>query len=858
MGLAIPPGFIVTTEACIAWQDGEKWPAGLTEQLRSNLRRLEAESKKTLGDGKRPMLLSVRSGGAVSMPGMMDTVLNLGLNDRVVADWVKATGNERFCLDSYRRFIQMYSDVVVGIHKTHFREVLDNIKMKYKVEHDHQLSVAALKEMIVAFKAMYLKETGKAFPEDPIEQLSDSITAVFASWNNPRAIKYRDLNKISHTGGTAVNVQVMVFGNLNNDSGTGVAFTRNPSTGEDKRYGEYLMNAQGEDVVAGVRTPETLESMRSALPALHAELNQVFATLENHFKDMQDVEFTIEDKKLYILQTRSGKRTAPAAVKMAVDMCRSGFITKEKAVMRVSPTQLEQLLHKKLVEKMEAKATRLAQGLPASPGAAVGQIVFNAERAVEESAKGHAVVLVRLETSPDDIHGMAVAKGVLTARGGMTSHAAVVARGMNLCCVAGCSTINIDEHKHTITFDTAAGKVTKREGDWISLNGSQGVVYDGQIPVVTPTLGGDFSAFLEICDQVRTMKVYANADTPKDAQVSLGFGAEGIGLVRTEHMFFAVERLRVMQEMICAGTLAARQSALDRLLPFQTSDFHGILKVMTGKPVVIRLLDPPLHEFLPSLHHPEEIKEMAVRLSIPVPELEQKIRSLQEVNPMLGFRGCRLGVVFPEINYMQVKAIFQASLQLIAEGFVPRPHIEVPLVGNVAEFLPLKEMVEELAIKMGAKGKVHYEVGTMIEVPRAALVANELAAHADFMSFGTNDLTQMTCGFSRDDAASFLKPYVEKKIYPNDPFQSLDGTGVAKLMVLTEQLARSVKPNIDLGICGEHGGDPASISICHRIGLNNISCSPYRVPVARLAAAQAAVRFSGKDKTYPINIMAKL
>jgi pyruvate,orthophosphate dikinase len=474
MGLAIPPGFIVTTEACIAWQDGKKWPAGLTEQLRSNLRRLEAESKKTLGDGKRPMLLSVRSGGAVSMPGMMDTVLNLGLNDRVVADWVKATGNERFCLDSYRRFIQMYSDVVVGIHKTHFREVLDNIKMKYKVEHDHQLSVAALKEMIVAFKAMYLKETGKAFPEDPIEQLSDSITAVFASWNNPRAIKYRDLNKISHTGGTAVNVQVMVFGNLNNDSGTGVAFTRNPSTGEDKRYGEYLMNAQGEDVVAGVRTPETLESMRSALPALHAELNQVFATLENHFKDMQDVEFTIEDKKLYILQTRSGKRTAPAAVKMAVDMCRSGFITKEKAVMRVSPTQLEQLLHKKLDEKMEAKATRLAQGLPASPGAAVGQIVFNAERAVEESAKGHAVVLVRLETSPDDIHGMAVAKGVLTARGGMTSHAAVVARGMNLCCVAGCSTINIDEHKHTITFDTAAGKVTKREGDWISLNGSQG------------------------------------------------------------------------------------------------------------------------------------------------------------------------------------------------------------------------------------------------------------------------------------------------------------------------------------------------------------------------------------------------
>lgn len=854
IGLPIPLGFTATATSCVAFQKTKTWPAGLSDQVNANVQRLERDTGFTLGDGKKPLLLSVRSGAAVSMPGMMDTVLNLGLNDTVVADWIKATGNERFCLDSYRRFIQMYSDVVKGIHKTEFRALLDNLKTKHGVVHDHELNPNQLRELVVQFKALYKKETGQAFPTDPLDQLNESINAVFLSWNNERAIKYRDLNKIPHDLGTAVNVQAMVYGNLNNSSGTGVAFTRDPSTGENCRYGEYLMNAQGEDVVAGVRTPNDLNVMKTQLPSLHKQLLGIFDTLENHYKDMQDIEFTIQDGKLFILQTRNGKRTAPAAVRMAVEMYNAGFIDAKTAVMRVTPSQLDQLLHKQLDPKSEKTATELCKGLPASPGAAVGQIVFTAQEAVEETAKGNKVILVRLETSPDDIEGMHVSEGVLTARGGMTSHAAVVARGMNLCCVAGCSTITVDEEKGTVSF----GNKTMRKGEWISLNGSKGIAYNGKLPVVTPELSGNFEKFLSICDKVRTMDVFANADTPKDAQTALNFGAQGIGLVRTEHMFFDKARLKVVQEMILAEDLMARNKALDKLLPFQIADFTGILKVMTGRPVVIRLLDPPLHEFLPHHDDAKGIEELSGILGRSVESLNSTISALQEVNPMLGFRGCRLGVVNPEINAMQVKAIFTASLSLLKDGFTPLPRIEVPLVGNVKEFCLIKDMILRVARETGAEGKVDYEVGTMIEVPRAALTADELAQHAQFMSFGTNDLTQMTCGFSRDDSGSFLKHYVAKGIYPADPFQSLDATGVAKLLVITEQLARAVNPKIDIGICGEHGGDPSSINICQRVGLNNISCSPYRVPVARLAAAQAAVNFSGAKKTYPINLTAKL
>lgn len=858
MGLPIPMGFTVTCDACIAFQPEKKWPAGLDQQLAANIARLEAETKKTLGSGQAPLLLSVRSGAAVSMPGMMDTVLNLGLNDTVVEAWIKTCGNERFCLDSYRRFIQMYSDVVVGIHKGEFREGLDNIKDKYGVVNDNELTPAHLRELIAQYKEMYRKHAGEDFPTDPQTQLSRSITAVFSSWNNPRAITYRNLNKLSHTGGTAVNVQAMVFGNLNNDSGTGVAFTRNPSTGENVKYGEYLMNAQGEDVVAGVRTPNTLATMETALPDIHRQLFDIFDNLERHFKNMQDIEFTIENKTLYILQTRNGKRTAPAAVKIAVDMFNEGLITAKQAVMRVTPSQLELVLNAKLDPNAEAKALLLATGLPASPGAAVGTIVFSSERAVEEAAKGGKVILVRLETSPDDIAGMHASKGVLTARGGMTSHAAVVARGMNLCCVAGVSSLNIDEHNNRITFTTADGKqVTKGEGDFLSLNGSSGHVFEGQLPVVEPKMGGEFGQFLAICDTVKTMDVYANADDPESCAVALEKGAQGVGLVRTEHMFFDKTRLPVVQEMIVAPTKEARDAALAKLFPFQQADFEGILKVMTGKPVVIRLLDPPLHEFLPKIESVDEIKLLASRIGVSTGVIEQKVRSMHEQNPMLGFRGCRLGIVYPEINAMQVRAIFAASLSLIGQGFNPKPLIEVPLAGNVKEFIPLKEMILRIATESGAEGKVHYEIGTMIEVPRAALTADEFAQHAQFMSFGTNDLTQMTCGLSRDDTGALLKVYTEQGIYPADPFVSIDRSGVGKLMQIAADLARAVKPKIDMGICGEHGGDPVSIEVCQLVGLNNISCSPYRVPVARLAAAQAAVKYAGQTRL-PINLSAKL
>jgi len=727
LGLPIPLGYTLTSTSCIAFQESKSWPAGLLDQVRAATSRLERDTKQHLGDGKNPLLLSVRSGAAVSMPGMMDTVLNLGLNDDVVQAWIAASGNERFCLDSYRRFIQMFSDVVKGIHKTEFRALLDNLKEKHGVTNDHELTPTHLRELIGQFKAHYQKETGQAFPTDPFDQLVQSINAVFLSWNNDRAIKYRNLNKIPHNMGTAVNVQAMVYGNLNNNSGTGVAFTRDPSTGENVRYGEYLMNAQGEDVVAGVRTPQTLATMQRDLPNLHKELLDIFNLLENHYRDMQDIEFTIQDGKLYILQTRNGKRTAPAALKMALDMYNSGFITAEQAVMRVTPAQLDQLLHKKIDAKAEEKATVLCKGLPASPGAAVGKVCFTAEQAVEDSAGGEPVVFVRLETSPDDIEGMHVAQGVLTARGGMTSHAAVVARGMNLCCVAGCSTISVDEEKGVVSFSDGT---SLRRGDWISLNGTKGVALAGRLPVVTPELSGDFGDFLAVCDGVARMEVYANADTPKDAQTSLDFGAMGIGLVRTEHMFFDKRRLAAVQEMIVANDLAARKRALAKLLPFQIEDFTGILKVMTGKPVIIRLLDPPLHEFLPHADDEQNVNMLSRTLNVTVEELKQKISSLQEVNPMLGFRGCRLGLVYPEINEMQVEAIFKAALAAKAQGADPRPQIEIPLAGSLAEFMPLKNMIRRVATETGIEGKIHYEVGTMIETPRACLIAHELAGEA--------------------------------------------------------------------------------------------------------------------------------
>lgn len=840
-GLPVPQGFTITTEACNSFYDeGKKWPSGLETQVKGKLERLEKQMSKELGSKENPLFLSVRSGSYVSMPGMMDTVLNLGMNDETVKVFAEKTGNERAAFDSYRRFITMFGDVVMGVKHALFEEILDNAKETKGVKFDTELDAADLKELIPKYKALVRKEAGKDFPQEPWEQLKLSIDAVFNSWNIPRAVSYRRINNLRKDAGTGVNVQAMVFGNMGETSGTGVSFTRNPATGEKEHYGEFLINAQGEDVVAGTRTPRPVDELKQVLPEVYEELLKIYETLENHYKDLQDFEFTIEDKKLYLLQTRNGKRTAQAAVKIAVDMEKEGLLTKEEAVLKVKPEQLDQLLHKQLDEVAVKKASPIAKGINASPGAAVGKIVFTAEKAKELHDEDHheKLILVRLETSPEDIEGMNVAQGILTARGGATSHAAVVCRGMGKPCVAGADNISIDEKSGEMR--TKSG-VTLKEGDWISLDGGTGQVYEGQIPLVKPGMHGDFETLMNWADSFKKLKVKTNADNPKDAKIAKDFGAEGIGLVRTEHMFFEGDRIKAVREMILAENLEGRKKALAKLLPYQKQDFAGIFEVMDKLPVIIRLLDPPLHEFLPK--EEKEMQQLAQEMGVNLEKIKQTIESLHEFNPMLGFRGCRLGMVFPEINEMQAKAIFEAALEVEGKGIKPLPWIEVPLIGNVKEFLHIKKLIKKVAGETGADGKIDYKIGTMIEVPRAALTADLIAKEAEFLSFGTNDLTQMTCGFSRDDSAKFLKPYVEElDVYERDPFQSIDQEGVGLLMQICVEKARKANPKIEIGICGEHGGEPQSVEFCHRIGLNDVSCSPYRVPIARLAAAQAAIK----------------
>lgn len=837
IGLPIPQGYTVAMSASVTYNKLGRFPDGLLEQEASALARLEKISGKKLGDPKNPLCLSVRSGSSISMPGMMDTILNLGLNDEIVESIAKKAG-ARFAYDSYRRFIMMYGDVVKGVSKEHADEQLWKLKKAKGYKSDTELTVDDLKGLCKLFKQLYTEATKEEFPSDARVQLTAAIEAVLRSWNNPRATKYRELYNIPHDLGTAVNIQSMVYGNMGDDCATGVAFTRDPSTGTNKRYGEFLPNAQGEDVVAGVRTPIDLNDMKQTFPECSKQLYEIFTLLEDHYSDMQDIEFTIEKNKLYILQTRNGKRTAGAAVKMAVDMVEEGRISKEVGLMRLDADQIDTLLHKQLDAKAAKKAPVLGKGLPASPGAAVGQVFFTADAAVAAKEAGKKIILVRTETSPEDITGMTVSQGILTARGGMTSHAAVVARGMNLPCICGAAELSVNEDAKTFTV----GKNSFKEGDWLSLDGNTGKYYAGQLPVEDPKMTDDFMKILAWSREIATMEVRANADTPKDAQVARGFGAQGIGLCRTEHMFFGADRILPMREMIIADTTEAREKALAKLLPIQRSDFYGVMGEMSGLPVIIRLIDPPLHEFLP--HEEKEQQEVANQVAGgDINVIKAKVAALHEFNPMLGFRGCRLGVVYPEINAMQVRAVFEASLALIKEGKKPWPQIEVPLVGNVKELKKIKTMIKQIAKDTGAEGVVKYEIGTMVEVPRAALRADELAQEAEFMSFGTNDLTQMTCGFSRDDSGVFLKHYVAQGIYDRDPFQAVDQLGVGRLMQLCVSLARDVNPKIDIGICGEHGGEPSSVTFCHRIGLSNVSCSPYRVPIAQLAAAQAAIKY---------------
>ncbi len=834
IGLPVPPGFTITTKVCVYFMKNKKYPEGLNDEIEEAVGRLEQETGKKFGDPENPLLVSVRSGAPISMPGMMDTVLNLGLNDETVKALARKTNNERFAYDSYRRFLQMFGDVVLGIEHSKFEEILSKYKKEQGVELDYELTPETLKKIVQAYKDLIKQETGKDFPQEPREQLQKAIDAVFNSWNNKRAITYRRINNIPDDMGTAVNVQAMVFGNLGDDSGTGVGFTRNPATGENKMYGEYLLNAQGEDVVAGIRTPHPIDEMEKELPSVYEELKKVRDILENHYKDMQDFEFTIEHKKLYLLQTRTGKRTAQAAVKIAVDMVKEGIIDKKTAVLRVDANQLDQLLHKQLDPVAKKEAELLTKGLPASPGAAVGVIALDAETAKKMAEEGKTPVLVRTETSPEDIEGMHAAAGILTARGGMTSHAAVVARGMGKCCVSGAGDVVIDEEERYLTVN---GKRLE-EGDFITLDGNTGEVYEGKLRVVDPDLSGEFSDLMSWADEFRKLKVKTNADTPHDATVARKFGAEGIGLCRTEHMFFEKSRILAVREMILANSLEEREEALNKLLPMQKEDFKGLFRAMDGLPVIIRLLDPPLHEFLPKTD--EMIKEVAEEMNISEEKLKEKIESLHEFNPMLGFRGCRLAIAYPEIPRMQARAILEAAKEVKAEGVKPIPLIEVPLVGNVKEFTIVRDIIKEVADEVNAG--VDYKIGTMIEVPRAAITADEIAVEADFMSFGTNDLTQMSCGFSRDDSGKFLKMYVDKGIYSRDPFQAIDREGVGKLMKMCVEKARSVKPDIEIGICGEHGGEPTSVEFCHIIGMNDVSCSPYRVPIARLAAAQAAIK----------------
>jgi pyruvate,orthophosphate dikinase len=840
LGLPVPRGFTITTEACTRYyQDGKKIEKDIEEEIYQYLTKMEQVVEKQFGNPENPLLVSVRSGARASMPGMMDTILNLGLNDVVVEGLAKLTNNPRFAYDSYRRFIQMFSDVVMEVEKSKFDHLLETMKNNKGVTLDTDLDADDLKKLVGEYKELYKKEKGEEFPQDPKTQLIAAVEAVFRSWDNPRAIYYRRMNDIPSDWGTAVNVQEMVYGNMGEDSGTGVAFTRNPSTGEKKLYGEFLMNAQGEDVVAGIRTPQTIDHLKEINPEAYDQFVNIANTLENHYRDMQDMEFTIERGKLFMLQTRNGKRTAQAALKIAVDLVNEGMLSKEEAILKVDPKQLDSLLHPNFEAKALKAAKPIAKGLPASPGAATGKVFFTAEDATAAFANGEKmIVLVRVETSPEDIEGMHVSQGFLTARGGMTSHAAVVARGMGRCCVAGCGELRIDEAGKK--FTDAAGNVYK-EGDWISLDGSTGNVYAGQLPTVAPELTGDFGKFMGWADEIRVLKVRTNADSPADAAQAFSFGAEGIGLCRTEHMFFEGERIKVMREMIVSRTEEQRRKALDKLLPMQRGDFEGLFREMKGFPVTIRYLDPPLHEFLPQ--DDDDINTLAKEMGMDYADLKAIVDGLHEFNPMMGHRGCRLAVSYPEIAEMQTRAVIEAAINVNKEGMSVIPEIMIPLVGDIKELKYVKEVVVKTADEVikNAGVDLKYMVGTMIEIPRAALTADEIATEAEFFSFGTNDLTQMTFGFSRDDAGNFLEDYYAKKIYESDPFAKLDQIGVGRLVEMAVQLGKKTRPDIKLGICGEHGGEPSSVEFCHRTGLNYVSCSPFRVPIARLAAAQAQV-----------------
>ena len=845
IGLPVPRGFTVTTEACNKYyEDKEVIDEAIKEEIYAKLSELEAITGKTLGDNENPLLVSVRSGARASMPGMMDTVLNLGLNDEVAVGFTNATNNKRFVYDSYRRFIQMFADVVKGYPKSSFERRLDEIKEAKGAKFDTDLTDSDMVEVTEEFKRIYKEIAGEDFPQDPRVQLIEAVTAVFRSWNNERAIYYRRMNDIPGSWGTAVNVQAMVFGNMGETSGTGVAFTRNPATGEKGIYGEYLINAQGEDVVAGIRTPEPISKLESEMPEVYAEFSRIAKTLENHYKDMQDMEFTIENGKLFMLQTRNGKRTASAALKIAVDLVNEGMITKEEALLKVEPKQLDSLLHPMFNTEALKNGEVIATGLAASPGAGAGKIYFTAEDVTEHSKMGEKTILVRLETSPEDIEGMNHAEGILTIRGGMTSHAAVVARGMGRCCVSGCGELSINEEEKTLT--TKSGKVY-HEGDEISLDGSTGKVYDGIIKTEEPSISGDFETFMAWADEVRRLKVRTNADTPRDAMQARKFGAEGIGLCRTEHMFFEESRIFNFRKMITAETVEQREKALEDILPYQREDFEGLFKAMAPYSVTIRYLDPPLHEFLP--HTDEEIKPLADALGIEFDALKKRIDSLKEFNPMMGHRGCRLAVTYPEIARMQTRAVIEAAINVGKEGIEVTPEIMIPLIGDEKELEFVKNIVTDTAdaIIKENNSNLKYKVGTMIEIPRAALTADKIAKHAEFFSFGTNDLTQMTYGFSRDDAGKFLGDYYDKSILESDPFAKIDTNGVGELVKLAAEKGRATRSDIHLGICGEHGGDPASNEFCECVGLDYVSCSPFRVPIARLAAAQAAIRKKGNN-----------
>ncbi len=843
LGMPVPYGFTITTEACTQYyEDGETINEEIQKQIFEYLDKLEEQSGKQLGDTSNPLLVSVRSGARASMPGMMDTILNLGMNDVVVETVATMTENPRFAYDSYRRFVQMYSDVVMGLNKSRFEKIIDEVKEKRGITDDLDLTAEDMKELVVRFKEFYKSELGTDFPQDPKDQLMGAIEAVFRSWNNDRAIYYRRMNNIPSSWGTAVNVQMMVFGNMGNDCGTGVAFTRNPSTGEKKLYGEFLMNAQGEDVVAGIRTPQTIDHLKEVAPQAYDKFIEICDTLEKHYRNMQDMEFTIEKGQLFMLQTRNGKRTAQAALQIACDMVDEGAITTDEALMMVEPQQLDSLLHPMFDPKALKAAKPIASALPASPGAGCGEIVFSAEEAIEKSSNGIKVILVRLETSPEDIEGMHVSEAILTVRGGMTSHAAVVARGMGACCVAGCSAIEMHEDQGYFVIDDKQ----YNRGDVISVDGSTGNVYGEEIKTVPVSISGNFERFMAWADQRRTLMIRTNADTPRDAKQAYNFGAEGIGLVRTEHMFFEGDRIKAVREMIVSKTEDQRRKALAKILPMQQGDFENIYEAMQGLPVTIRYLDPPLHEFLPTSSY--DIAQLAKDMNIPLDDLKAVIASLHEFNPMMGHRGCRLAISYPEIAEMQTTAVIQAALSVQTKHpeWTIQPEIMIPLVGDVAELRYVKNVVKETADKIIAESSIDmkYHVGTMIEIPRAALLADEIAQEAEFFSFGTNDLTQMTFGFSRDDAGGFLQDYYAKNIFEQDPFAHLDQKGVGKLIKMAAKAGRETRPDIKLGICGEHGGDPSSIEFCHNVGLNYVSCSPFRVPIARLAAAQAAIKSS--------------